>query len=132
MADEIGPIPQAGKVVFYNPDDPDQVRNVTTAAWVNLTAATFADCDTDLAQKGTTGKYYADLPAGLSATREYPFELYASTATAFTDDAELMEYKPETTPTTVSDEVGESGGLSEAQNTRLTQVHTIIQGHART
>ena len=114
MSDEIGPIPQAGKVVFYNPDAPDEVRKVTApAAWQDITAATFGQCAVALEQKGTTGQYFADLPAGLSASREYTFALYGSDANSFDDPSDVMGYSPNVTPTSETTTEGETVGTTK-------------------
>ncbi|MGB7157115.1 MAG: hypothetical protein WBD40_03550 [Tepidisphaeraceae bacterium] len=98
MSDEIGPIPQSGKVVFYNPDAPTQVRQVTgsgSPSWVELsTPPVFAECAVALAQVGTSGNWFTELATGLDASHRYQFAFYASSATAFSDAFELMEYDP--------------------------------------
>jgi hypothetical protein len=96
MPNELGPIRSTGKAVIINPDNDIQCRNVTTGTWVAMASATFSDCAIALAQDGTTGNYYADLPAGTDATRKHTFLLYSSTATEFSDaDVSAMEYSPE-------------------------------------
>lgn len=103
MANEYGPFHEAVKVVTFNPDSPTQVRQVSGSGspqWVAVTAGTFSECATTPSQSGTTGWYYADLPAGLSADRTYPLGIYASTATAFSDGASEAQWSPETVATT--------------------------------
>lgn len=98
---------EAVKVAILNPDAPTQVRNVSTNAWVELsTAPTFANCVTTPTQVGATGQYYANLPAGLTATRAYPLLVYASSATAFSDAASEAEYSPENAPVNVTQWLG--------------------------
>jgi hypothetical protein len=86
VANELGPFRSAGKVVVYNPDNPAQVRQVSgsgSPAWVPQTH-TFSECVTTLTQSGTSGSYYANLPAGLE-TRSYQLGQYETAATAFSD-----------------------------------------------
>jgi hypothetical protein len=105
MADEIY-ISGAAKVVFVNPDDTDQVRQLSgvgSPQWVNLASSpTFSECALTLAQKGTSGVYYGDMPAGLTASRRYQYLLYASSASAFSDSAIISEYEPENAPVNVT------------------------------
>lgn len=100
MADEIY-IPSPAKVVFINPDDTDQVRQLSGSGspqWVALSSATFSECSLTLVQEGSTGIYYGDLPSGLSAARRYQLLVYASTDTAFSDGPLTGEYAPENEP----------------------------------
>lgn len=95
MANELGPFHEAVKLIVFNPASPAQVRKVTaTAAWVNLSAATFADCAVTPAQVGSTGVYFADLPTGLDAQQDHALLVYDVTATAFSDDASEAAYSP--------------------------------------
>lgn len=95
MANEIGPIPAAGKIVVFNPDAPTQVRQVSGAgspAWVELEDAVFAECAIALVAGGAF--YFADLPAGLAAATGYVFALYDAAADDFSAASDVYEYFP--------------------------------------
>ena len=98
MAKEFGPFTSAVKVVTYDPDDADQVRNVSGAAWVTLSSATFANCISTAAQEGATGIYFADLPSGLDATRRYVVAVYGASESAFSGSHQVYAWEPENAP----------------------------------
>jgi hypothetical protein len=91
MANELGPLRAASKLVIFNPDNPVQVRKITApAAWVGLDVAVFAQCVIPTAQVGATGFHFADRPADL-ADKRYTVAVYGSAAAAFSDEATLAE-----------------------------------------
>jgi hypothetical protein len=102
MASELGPFRSAGKVVIHDPANGTNVRAVTGASagtFVALSSATFAECVVSLAQVGTTGFYFADLPAGLAAAGTFQADLYHSDATDFSDarvEVYAIDFSPQT------------------------------------
>ena len=85
MANEIYPViySSGATLIAVLLNDAAQARDVSSAAWVALASATFANCKFSLTEIGTTGVYAANLPSGVDATGDYTALVYLSTATAF-------------------------------------------------
>lgn len=85
-------------VVWDNPDDPEQVLQLSGAGagtFADRTAATFAEC-AESYTADAAGCVYPVLPAALSAARSHSFTVYPDTATDLSDAAiEQFEYEPD-------------------------------------
>ena len=105
MANELGPIRYAAgaSLTCTLTNDAGQVWNVTTSAWVTAATATYSQCTIAMAEQGTTGRYYASLPAGVDATGRYSVAVNLAAATTWGDLANMVaegEYLPQ--PATVA------------------------------
>jgi hypothetical protein len=102
MADEIGPLPEAFKVVFYNRANLREVRKVAGTSpnvWTGVAAAlagTASDYMVTASQEGATKHYYASLPTGLDPLLSHPVGIYPTDAADIDDTRKrLMTYTPD-------------------------------------
>lgn len=94
MSSEIGPVTYTSGasirgVLFQGP----LVRNIDAEAWATPSSAIFSSCLFAFTEVGTTGIYYADLPAGVAHNGYYSLMVYLAAATDF-DDATNKIYDP--------------------------------------